>query len=62
MEYQGLGEEYNVDKRERETKIIFPIILRLFERISSGKEGQVRHFGEENQYLKKIGVGKKIKL
>ena len=36
-EYQGCGEEYNVEIRI--SKIIFPIILRLLGRISSGEEG-----------------------
>ena len=36
-EYHGCGEEYNVDRRERGSNINFPIILRLFERISSGE-------------------------
>ena len=36
-EYHGCGEEYNVEKRERGSNIIFPIILRLLERISSGE-------------------------
>ena len=34
-EYIGCGEEYNLEKRERGTNIIFPIILRLLGRISS---------------------------
>ena len=35
-EYHGGGEEYNVEKSERGNNIIFPIILRLLGRISSG--------------------------
>ena len=35
--YHVCGEEYNVDKIDRGSKIIFSVILRLFERTSSGK-------------------------
>ena len=52
-EYHGCGEEYIVDKRKRGSKIIFPIILRLYERISSGEEGRRGNIWEENQDLKK---------
>ena len=48
-EYHGCWEEYNVEKRERGNNTIFPLILRLFGRISSG-EGD-GNFGEENQGL-----------
>ena len=62
-----VGEEYQVlrgggyhgcGKRERESNIIFPMILRLFGRISNGEEGK----GEENQDFKNLRVGKNIKL
>ena len=33
-EYDGCGEEYNVAKMERGSNIIFPIMLRLFGKIS----------------------------
>ena len=36
-EYHGCGEEYNVEKREKKSNIIFRKILRLLERISSGE-------------------------
>ena len=39
------------------------MILRVLGRITSGKEGEgTEIFGEENQDLKKNGVGKNIKL
>ena len=51
--YHGLGEEYNVEKRERGSNIIFPLILRLFRRISSGEEGKgFGNYEEENKALK----------
>ena len=34
------GKEYNVEKRERGSNIVFPIILRLLGRISIGEEGK----------------------
>ena len=49
--YYGCGEEYNVEKRERGSNIIFPILLKLSRRISRG-EGE-ENGGEENQDLKK---------
>ena len=48
-EYFGCGEEYNVENRE--SNIIFPMILRLFGRISSGEAGKVD-----------LNLGKKIKI
>ena len=39
-EYHGCGEEYNLDKKERGSIIIFPVILRMFERISRREEGK----------------------
>ena len=39
-EYHGCAKEYNIEKRRNGSKIIFPIILRLFRRISSGKKGR----------------------
>ena len=57
-EYHGCGAEYNVVKREKGSNIIFPIILRLLGRISSGEEGMGDgNFWEENQDLKKWGGG-----
>ena len=58
--YHGCGEEYNVEKKERGSNIIFPIILRLLGRISSVKEG--RQFLGRNSRFKIMGVGKYIKL
>jgi len=50
-EYQDCGEEYYIEIRERGSNIIFPIILRLLGRISSGEDG------------KKTGIlGKKINI
>ena len=39
-EYHGHGEEYSVEDRKRGSNIIFPIILRLLGRITSGEECQ----------------------
>ena len=36
-EYNGYREEFNVEKREKKSNIIFSIILRLLGRISSGE-------------------------
>ena len=47
-------------KRERGSNIIFPIILRLLKILSKG-EGNGK-FWEENHDLKKLGVGKDMKL
>ena len=44
-----------MEKRERESIIIFPILLRILGRISGG-EGDGK-FGEENQDLIKWGWG-----
>ena len=46
MEYHGCGEDYNVEKREKGSNVIFPIILRLWRRISRqvGKRGRLRKF------------------
>ena len=63
--FRGFGKEYNVEKRERGSNIIFPIILKY---IAVGKNikwrrGEVNeNFGEENIYLKKMGMGKNIKI
>ena len=46
--------------KERGSKIIFSLILRLLGRISSGRGD--RNYGEENQDFKKMGMGKNIKL
>ena len=56
-EYYGCEKEYNVEKRERGINIIFPIMLRLLGRLSSGEEDE--NFGEENHDFKKMGVGRK---
>ena len=37
-DYQGCGEEYESEKMERGS--IFPLILRILGRISSGEEGK----------------------
>ena len=47
-EYHGCGEEYNVEKRKWVSNTIFPMILRLLEKISSVEEGKGP---EENQDL-----------
>ena len=50
-------------KTERGNQNHFPIILRLLGRISSGGRGEGNgNFGEENQDIEKLGVGKNIKL
>ena len=47
-EYHSCGEEYNMEKREMGSNIIFPIIFNLLGRISSGEKGnEDRNFGEE---------------
>ena len=58
-----MGEEYNVEKRERGRKIIFPIILRLLlGRISIREEGKgTETFGQKIK-IEKRGMGKNIKL
>ena len=38
-EYNGREEAYNVEKRERRSNIIFPLILRLLGRLSSVERG-----------------------
>ena len=59
VEYHVCGEEYNVDRRERGSNIIFPIILRLFERILSKEEGKGRKFwGRKSRFKKKWGWGR----
>ena len=50
-EYRSCGEAYKVEKRESGSNIIFPIILRLLGRISSGEEGMGTDM-----------LGKKIKI
>ena len=47
-------EEYNVEKREKRSNFIFPIILRLLARISSGEEDVDVDVQDEE--------GKKIKI
>ena len=56
-EYHGCGEEYSVYKREAE--IIFPIILRLFERMEEGKG--LKFWGGKSRF-QNTGVGKNIKF
>ena len=51
--WRGEGNIMAVEKRERGSNIIFPIILRLIGRISSW-EGN-GNFGEEGQVVKKTG-------
>ena len=58
--YLGRGEEYNVEKSERGSNIIFPVTLRLLGRILNRKEDGT--FKEENKDFKKMRVGKNIKL
>ena len=53
------GEEYNVQERERGSSIIFPIILRL---LSNGEEGEGDGYFEEEENIKKMGIGKNVKL
>ena len=45
------GEENNVEKRERESNILFSIILRLLGRISSMEKGK-----EKEIFGKKINI------
>ena len=55
-----LGKEYILEKREYGHNIIFPIILRLLGRISSGEEGKVTEILGKIIKIKKMGVGKNI--
>ena len=60
-QYHGCGEEYNVEKRERGSNIIFPMILRLLGRISrreAGKGPGWTFFGEKSRFKKKSGWGR----
>ena len=52
------GEEYNVEKRDRGSNIIYSLILRLLGRILSGEE----NFGEENQDFEKNGDGEEYQV
>ena len=56
-------EEYNMEKRERVRNIIFPIILRLLGRISSGGKGKETEIsGLKIKLRKEVRLGKNIKL
>ena len=49
-DYHVCWEESNKEKRENGSNIIFPMILRLLRRTSSGEDRKgARNFGEENQ-------------
>ena len=62
-ESKGFWVEYHVEKRVRGSNIICSIILRLYGRLSSGKEGKgTEILGKKIFFLKKMGVGKNIKL
>ena len=39
--YQGCVEKYNVEKREMESNHLFPLIIRMLGRISSGEEAGI---------------------
>ena len=57
--YHGCGEEYNVEKRDRGSNVIFLIILRLFK---VGKRGRGRKFrGRKSRFLKN-GGGEEYKV
>ena len=60
--YHGCGEKHNVEKRERGSNIIFPLILGLLRRISSREEGKGTEILWKKIEIKKMGVGKTIKL
>ena len=60
-EYHSCGKEYNMEKRERGSNIIFPIILRLLGRISSGEKGRKRKFwGRKSRFNKRSGKNIKV--
>ena len=60
--YHGCGKEYNVEKNgKEESNIIFPMILSLLGRISSGKKGRDRKLGGRKSRFKNGNV-KNIKL
>ena len=50
-----MGKNITWIKRERGSKIILPIILRLLERISSGEEGRGKKFLGKKKKKKKLG-------
>ena len=52
-----------MEKRQRGSNIIFPLILRLLGRISSGKEGkETEILGKKIKILKKLEGEKNIKI
>ena len=61
-EYHGCGEEYNVEKRERGSNIIFPIIMRQLGRISSGEKGKEMEISGMKIKIKKNGGGEKYQV
>ena len=61
--YHGCGEEYNVEKREKAgSNVIFPIILKLMGRISSGEEGKGTKFRGRKSKIIKNEDGKEYKV
>ena len=56
-----LGKKIMSKKEKRRSNIIFPIILRVLGRISSGKRGRDRNFGED-QDLKNEGGFKEYQV
>ena len=57
----SVNKEYNKVKRERGSNIVFPIILRLLGRISSGEKGKGgRKFRERKK--KDMDMGRNIKF
>ena len=54
-EHYGCGEEYNVEKMERGSNFIFPLIFRLLGRISSGEEVKATEIMGEKIKIKKNG-------
>ena len=57
-EYHYCGEENIVVKRERVSNIIFPIILRLLGKISSGEEGKGTEITGKKIKIKQSGLGR----
>ena len=61
-EYHDCGEEFNEDKRERGSNIIFSFILRLLRRISSGEQEKRTEISGKKMKIKKMGIGEKYKV
>ena len=59
-EYHGGGKEYNAEKKEWGSNLIFPKILRMLGRISSGEKG--KKISGKKIKIEKMWMGKNIKF